>query len=87
MILKGTNKAIEKVASLALYLRDQCGYKVGLKTGSIATVDDIVKHDDDVVKQDHEDPVEDGEGEQDDEGLPESRVRWLSVLEAHITLR
>ena len=87
MILKGTNKAIEKVASLALYLRDECGYKVGLKTGSIATVDDIVRPDDDVVKQDNEDCGEDDEGEQDDEELPESRVRWLSVLEAHITLK
>ena len=80
MILKGTNKAIEKVASLALYLRDQCGYKVGLKTGSIATVDDIVRGDD-------EDGGEDDGEEQDDEELPESRVRWLSILEAHITLK
>ena len=83
VILKGTNKAIEKVASLALYLRDECGYKVGLKTGSIATVDDIVRPDDVVVKQEGEDD----EGEQDDEELPESQVRWLSVLEAHITMK
>lgn len=81
MILKGTNKAIEKVASLALYFQDQGDCKIALKTGSVATVDDIVE------KEDAGAEKEDAENEEDVEELPEIRVRWLSVLEAHITLK
>ena len=82
MILKGTNKAIEKVAQLALYFQDeQDDCKVALRTGSVATVDDIVK------KEDDSDGKEAPNDEEEDEELPESRVRWLSVLEAHIILK
>ena len=82
VILKGTNRAIEKVCELALFFQGQDDVQVRVKTGSVGTVDDIVENEDAVtVKSESE------EGKDDGEELPESRVRWLSVVEAHISLK
>ena len=79
VMLKGTNKAILKVCELALFFQGQDDVNVRIKTGSVGTVDDIVEKED----------VEEGGGtvDEDDEELPESRVRYLSVVEAHISLK
>ncbi|KAG7007695.1 hypothetical protein G7Y79_00008g023330 [Physcia stellaris] len=81
VILKGTNKAIEKVCGLALFFQGQDDLQVRVKTGSVGTVDDIVEEDGVTVKS--EDEKEKDEGDE----LPESRVRWLSVVEVHISLK
>lgn len=82
MILTGANKAIEKVCELALFFQCQDDVQVRLKTGSVGTVDDIVeKEDGGTVKSEGEEEMEEGEE------MPESRVRWLSVVEAHISLK
>ena len=79
VILKGTNKAILKVCELALFFQGQDDVSVRIKTGSVGTVDDIVEKED----------VEEGAGtvDEDEEEMPESRVRWLSVVEAHVSLK
>lgn len=82
MILKGTNKAIEKVCELALFFQGQDDVQVRFMTGSVGTVDDIVEKEDGATVK-SEDEEEKDEGEE----LPESRVRWLSVVEAHISLK
>ena len=43
VVLKGTNRAIEKVLELGLYFQRQDDCMVRLKTGSVGVVDDIVQ--------------------------------------------
>ena len=76
VVLKGTNRAIEKVLELGLYFQRQDDCMVRLRTGSVSVVDDI-------VQEEEEGGEEDGEGEE----LPESRVRKISVVEVAVTLR
>ena len=79
VILKGTNKAILKVCDLALFFQNQDDVKVRIKTGSVGTVDDFVE------KEDVEEEAR--TVDEDEEEMPESRVRWLSVVEAHVSLK
>ncbi|KAK0510236.1 hypothetical protein JMJ35_007630 [Cladonia borealis] len=76
VVLKGTNRAIEKVLELGLYFQGQDDCMVRLRTGSVSVVDDI-------VQEEEEGGVEEGEGEE----LPESRVRKISVVEVAVTLK
>ena len=76
VVLKGTNRAIEKVLGLGLYFQRQDDCMVRVRTGSVAVVDDI-------VQEEEEGGLEDGEGEE----LPESRVRKVSVVEVAVTLK
>lgn len=74
VILKGTGKAIQKTLSLAMFFQKQQEYAVKITTSSVDAIDDIEVGDDDNV-------------EQDDEDLPESRVRHTSVVEVAVTAR
>ena len=76
VVLKGTNRAIEKVLELGLYFQRQDDCMVRLRTGSVSVVDDI-------VQEEEEGGVEEGEGEE----LPESRIRKISVVEVAVTLK
>ena len=76
VVLKGTNRAIEKVLGLGLYFQRQDDCMVRLRTGSVGVVDDIVQ-----------DEEEGREEEEDGEELPESRVRKVSVVEVAVTLK
>ena len=76
VVLKGTNRAIEKVLGLGLYFQRQDDCMVRVRTGSVSVVDDI-------VQEEEEGGEEGGEGEE----LPESRVRKVSVVEVAVTLR
>ena len=78
VVLKATNRAIENVLGLALYFQGQDDCTVRLRTGSVGVVDDVVERD----------GVVDGGGEgEEEEELPESRVRKCSVVEVAITLK
>ncbi len=76
VVLKGTNRAIEKVLELGLYFQRQDDCMARLRTGSVGVVDDI-------VEEEEEGGMEEGEGEE----LPESRVRKVSVVEVAVTLK
>ena len=78
VVLKGTNRAIEKVLGLGLYFQRQDDCMVRLRTGSVSVVDDI-------VQEEEQGGEEQGEGE--GEELPESRVRKISVVEVAVTLK
>lgn len=80
VVLKATNKAIEKVLGLALYFQGQDDCSVRLKTGTVGVVDDIVVSDRPVGP-------ECVEGEDEDEELPESRVRKVTVVEVVVCLK
>ena len=84
VVLKATNRAIEKVLGLALYFQKQDDCRVRIRTGTVGVVDDIVVSD--VAGGDAE--VDDADGREDLEmSLPESRVRRATVVEVAITLR
>ncbi len=76
VVMKATNRAIERVLGLAVYFQGQTDCRVRIRTGGVGVVDDIVQS---------EEGGEDG----DDEGeeLPESRIRKLSVVEVAVTLK
>lgn len=78
VVLKGTNRAIEKVLGLGLYFQRQDDCMVRLRTGSVSVVDDI-------VQEEEQGGEEQGEGEREE--LPESRVRKISVVEVAVTLK
>lgn len=74
VVLKGTNRAIEKVLGLGLFFQGQDDCMVRLRTGSVGVVDDIVQE-------------EEEDGEEEGEEVPESRVRKVSVVEVAVTLK
>lgn len=80
VVLKATNRAIQNVLGLALFFQGQDDCRVRLRTGTVGVVDDIVE------SKATEGP-ETVEGEDEEEELPESRVRKASFVEVAITLR
>ncbi|QDS68102.1 hypothetical protein FKW77_010132 [Venturia effusa] len=85
VIVKGTGKAIEKVMGIAGFFQENAvteGVKVRLTTGSVWAIDDISVSRDEVTGEDQ--MAVDGEEEED---LPETRVRQVSVLEVHIGMK
>lgn len=83
VILKGTNRAIEKVLGLALFFQGQDDCTVRLRTSSVGVVDDIVESD----APPSPDTPAGGKYEEEDVELPESRIRKVSVVEVAIKLR
>ena len=80
VILKATSRAIQNVLGLALYFQGQDDCRVRLRTGTVGVVDDIVES----VAPPRDEAVE---GEDEEEELPESRVRKASFVEVAITLK
>lgn len=80
VVLKATNRAIEKVLGLASFFQGQDDCTVRLSTGSVGVVDDIVE-----VSR----PMgnNEAEGEDEEEEPPESRVRKATVVEVAISLK
>lgn len=87
VLVKGTGKAIEKVLAIAGWLQDRAteeGVRIRLQTGSWWAVDDVeleeTTHDD---SMDVDGEVQDASSKQDDE-VPDSRTRSVSVLTARV---
>lgn len=78
VILKATNKAIEKVLNLARFFQCQEGLNVQLRTGTVGVVDDIL-HDNkgEGIDKEEEELVE----------QPDSQIRKISMLEVFIMLK
>ena len=98
--LKATNKAIERALGLALFFQGQEDCRVRLKTGSVGVIDDIVVDEKPVAERNgEEDGNDDAEmscsrnrkakvdAEEDDQELPETQIRQVSVIEVGISLR
>lgn len=85
VMISGTGKAIAKVLGIAAWLQDhaeQEGVKVRLETGSTITVDDI-----DVEEVEEEGEEAQGmevDAKKDEEEVPESRLRTVSVLHVKV---
>ena len=71
VVLKGTNRAIDKVLQLGLFFQGQGDVKVRIGTGSVGVVDDI--------------EVEEGGAEEEE--VEETRVRRVSVVEVGVSLK
>lgn len=80
VVMKATNRAIQNVLGLALFFQGQEDCLVRLRTGTVSVVDDIVES---VIPKGHRTE----EGEDEEEELPESRVRKASFVEVAITLK
>lgn len=80
VILKATGRAIQNVLGLALFFQGQDDCRVRLRTGTVGVIDDIVESG--IPKG-----LETEEGEDQEEELPESRVRKASFVEVAIILR
>ena len=71
IMLRATGKAIEKLLGIALFFSGQEDVKIGLKTGTVSVVDDIVEKDENA--------------EQDVKGdIPETQIRRTSMLEVGV---
>lgn len=77
VILKATNKAIEKALNLAKFFQCQEGLNVQLRTGTVGVVDDIL-HDDKGGGIDIEEQVVE---------QPDTQIRKISMLEVSIMLK
>ena len=80
VVLKATGRAIQNVLGLALFFQGQDDCRVRLRTGTVGVIDDI-------VESEMPKGIEVEEGEDEVEGLPESRVRKASFVEVAITVR
>ncbi len=86
VILKATGRATEKVLGLALFFQGQDDCTVRLRTSSQGVIDDIIESTDPTSANGAED-VEGNDEEGQEEELPESRIRKVSVVEVAITLK
>ncbi|KAI4162728.1 MAG: hypothetical protein LQ342_003615 [Letrouitia transgressa] len=100
VVLKGVGRAIEKVLNMAMYFQKGGDVRVRIWTGGVGVVDDIVEVEKptrkkkkqkkngvmerDEGEEDVEMDEENGEGEEEE--LPETQVRKLSVVEVGISL-
>lgn len=75
--VKATGKSIQKALQLAVFFQQQEDLKVRLRSGSLWAVDDIVPGDD----------SGDVGGEEEEDELPETRMRQTSLLEVAVSLR
>lgn len=80
VVLKATTRAIENVLGLALFFQGQDDCRVRLRTGTVSVVDDIVEAE--IPRG-----AETVGPEDEEEELPESRVRKASFVEVAITLK
>ena len=80
VVLKATNRAIQSVLGLALFFQGQDDCRVRLRTGTVGVIDDIVES---AIPA----GAETVDGEDEEEELPESRVRKASFVEVAITLK
>ena len=78
VVLKGTNRAIERVLAVALYFQKQPDCLVRIRTGTVAAIDDIVERESKKAQR---------RGNKPDPELPESRIRYISCVEAAVSLR
>lgn len=94
VILKATNRAIEKALGLAVFFQGQGDLEVRLRTGTVGAVDDVLEEDEPRGKRrkgkgGERNGEENGDGKKRDgeEELPETQIRKVSVLEVAITLK
>lgn len=83
VILKATNRAIENLLGLALFFQGQADCQVRLRTGSVGVVDDIVE----APETGDRHLAEDGEEIKEDEDLPETQIRKISMVEVAVSMK
>lgn len=100
VLVKGTGRAVAKALEVGLWFQQRDEYGIQIRTGSVGAVDDIVEkdgigeetggHGDDNMEldasllADEEGETQDDDQEQDE--IPETRIRYTSVVEIDISL-
>ncbi|KAI9891376.1 MAG: hypothetical protein M1814_002889 [Vezdaea aestivalis] len=79
--LKATGKAIAKALEFAIFFQAKPHLRVSLNTGTVQTVDDIVK-DEEAAMNDFTNGTF-----QSDENVPEAQMRFLPMVEVAISLK
>lgn len=102
VIVKATGKAIDKALGLALFLQEQSEYVIDIRTSSVAAIDDIEvnltstsgplatfeNETENVEETELNQPHTSNGLDADSHGdVPESRIRYTSVVELHIRSR
>lgn len=77
IVLKATNRAIEKTLGLALFFQQQAGFAVRIRTGTISVVDDVVLRE----GRNAEPAVEEAAVV-----VPETQIRRMSTVEVEIRM-
>lgn len=80
--VKGTGRCVQRALQVASFFQGKGDVGVWLRTGSVWAVDDVVVDED-------EDDRGDGGGDvsEDEEEIPETRTRQVSVLEVGLWLK
>jgi len=100
VLVKGTGRAVAKALEVGLWFQQRDEYGVQVRTGSVGAVDDIVEKDGaaEPVVGDGEDNMDldvgsetgrDGpmkDDDQEEEAIPETRIRYTSVVEIGVSL-
>ncbi|KAF2141736.1 uncharacterized protein K452DRAFT_318687 [Aplosporella prunicola CBS 121167] len=88
VVVKATGRSIEKAMGLALFFQQQDDCRVQIRTGTADAIDDIVEGPRPVNELEVSEAKEGGvaKSDDDDEELPETRIRHTSVLEVAVTL-
>ncbi|KAF1983840.1 hypothetical protein K402DRAFT_157024 [Aulographum hederae CBS 113979] len=95
VVMKGTGRSIDKVMQLAVHFQQQEDCHVEVRTGSVPTIDDVEVSDaavesnaggkaGDGKENNPDDPESESE---DEEELPETRIRYTSMLEVIVSLK
>ncbi len=81
VLLKATNRAVDKALSIALFLKEQEDLRVHIMTGTVAVVDDIIP------EEVPDEAAGTAEMSQDGDVGQETRVRYLNVLEVAVSMK
>ncbi|KAK8204796.1 Rpp20 subunit of nuclear RNase MRP and P-domain-containing protein [Phyllosticta capitalensis] len=87
--IKATGRSIEKAMELALFFQQKEECRVRLETGTLDAIDDLVEDTNAVSQGTEVNEKSDKTAEEDDEQdqVPETRIRHTSMLEVHVSLR
>jgi len=93
VLIKATGKAIDKALNLALFFQAQQDCIVRITTGSVDAIDDLVSNpaQSEAAGELHDDieahETLKAEVEESDIDLPDARIRHVSFVEVHVSLR
>lgn len=93
VFVKATGKAVDKALGLAVVMMKERNWEVRVRTGSVCAIDDIVENhgneleSPDVVMSDDVEDAHKKDAIEDIDEIPETRVRFTSMIEIEVRLR
>jgi len=91
--VKATGKAVEKALGLALVMMKERDWVVQVRTGSVTAIDDVEMGEDDkpkgedvIIGDNSEKKQQQQSHEQDAGEIPETRIRFTSMIEIEVRM-